>query len=352
MESIREICVATEPPSPEPAAETTTVGGQRPARGRPKSAPYGGGDCVESKAATMDDRQVDRVTDDESGGTTADFKSCNSTNSCSNTNSSCSNTNNRSCSSRTDDTSVSSVISSSPVRKGCGAASVEGRKRTLSSTEIGDCQRPLFNSNSAALHWLSPDRGNRHTAVSGGRHLAVSPPKLGAGHVAYKLFKKCPTQAAAADDPWGGDNQQVSGEQEKEEEWRTESGRHSSDRKLVHGVRQLVVATSLSTRTRRKSQLADAPLLKRSRSTMRQELSLPLLNTSSVSKENCDSQRVSPVAATVANFVPVLPLTTFSVRPEEAQLDAAADTSGGQVPSRVLRDRNAEKGTSQETWHR
>lgn len=259
-----------------------------------------------------------------------------------------------------------------------------GRKRSAVPGAGVETQQqpPLFS-----LAAVRVDHSPQFSAQSGGSsspnkqlHLVavVSPAKLGGGHVAYKLFKTCPLSSAAAGNHGAGRGSDspanglfVMLEQEGGG-GDCANATCPPDRDLKDscplGPILPVFSAPPPRPRRRKSQLNEAAAVKRARSTMRQELSLPLLNiTSCVAKENCDnittSRALGPaslVASSSSSSSLFLELTTTetAIGPVPGRLEgggssvAAAAANGGPVPSRVLKDRNAEKSACPESWHR
>jgi hypothetical protein len=214
---------------------------------------------------------------------------------------------------------------------------------------------------------LSPLRYPHHQQQG----VLVSPPSK-PNHFAFKLFKKYPVPPSPGDNgkcpipPPGLNCSSVTDD---------DDGIISSPPLVpVFPSSSLLSAT---TKPRRKSsQLGGSEVvasLKRSRSTMRQDLSslLPLINNSTsnsssssnsvAKKNNCDSssssnsnssmfqQKRSSAATDVAETGAMLPPLALAV---EFSSGASDDQ---EVPSRVLRDRNAEKSAappSLDAWHR
>jgi hypothetical protein len=438
MESIREICVATEPPSPESETEKVSpphervslaggdgdrlslaggegdrlslaggegdrlslaggegdrlslAGGEgdrlsladgeedrlQSAGGIRDRLSLAGGDCDGSSLASGCDqllspaaRGLSTGDRNQNGDSTFSLQSSSLMSSPSSSRSSSSRSNNSNSSSNNSNSNNSN--SSSAVN------STGGRKRRLSPPH----HLPSSANNSILdpSPLLSPLRYPHHEQQQG---VLVSPPSK-PNHFAFKLFKKCPVPPSP-----GGDNGKCpisppgdsgkcpipppggNGKCRIPPPGLNCSSVTDDDDGIVSSPPLVPVFPSLllsaTTKPRRKSsQLGGSEVvasLKRSRSTMRQDLSLlPLINNStssnsnsSVAKENnCDSSSSSSSSmlqqqrSDVAEAGAMLP-----------PLSLAVEFSGGdddEVPSRVLRDRNAEKSTappSLDAWHR
>jgi hypothetical protein len=216
--------------------------------------------------------------------------------------------------------------------------------------------------------WLmSPER----------QRLAVSPPKPGPGHLAYKLFKQCPPPPPTTTEPPPNPSLSCNGfvvtdttpnSDDSAPPTEVKEAGSKSNKLVLSHVKRSLGKTPPPRRRRKKYQLANtaaAMLLKRRQELLLAAFPLGVVNSSSIAKENsCDSSSQTEGAVAVAELPAFV-----SVRPEEEQLDAAADSSGDgedgtgsqlmvvpSTPTRgVLKDRNAEKAaaTNQATsWHR